>query len=255
MTLKYSRAQVQDREFAQIKTVGRPNRWWHGPVDGSDCMAAQAWILGIRTNPASTTAHEISIAAFRNHFGWNEVHVADAKAGFLLLEEWTSPQHPHLVGVPTHIEWINTIDHAHGTVDICSGNTGPMPGTAEPNGFWRKTRQLNGSNFLAAIEVPYADVPDTSPYGIKAPVGLSRKDRKAVAAFLNEWNDRSTAGLRHTTTVKDGNPGPNYWTLVQSWGRANNVYGPGYLIDGEVGPRTRQVEAIISKRVHAAAKK
>ena len=42
---------------------------------------------------------------------------------------------------------------------------------------------------------------------------------------------------------------------MQTWGRKNGIYGPGYSIDGIVGPRTRNVEAVILKRALAAAKK
>jgi len=63
---------------------------------------------------------------------------------------------------------------------------------------------------------------------------------RIVATFLN------AAGLGSTTTSnKDGIPGAVYWTLVQTWGRANGHYPVGYLIDGVPGSQTFAVEAII----------
>lgn len=246
MSLKYTADQVRDRESAMIGKGKHPNAWWAWTA-GSDCMAGQAYALGIRTNRASSTAYEISIAAFRSHFGWDEVPLSEARAGDLVAEFW--PEAGQAISrVPNHIEYIHGIDYPD-TITTDSANTGPRPGEDTPRGFYRKTRTL-GPNFLFAIRPPYKGAADTSPYGAKAPTGLAKKDVKVVAAFLND-----KIGKPHTNSVQDGITGPNYWTLVQTWGRQANIYGPGYKIDGIVGPRTRQVEAVILKRAKAAAKK
>lgn len=250
MTLKFTADQVRDRESAQIGKGKRPNAWWawSGP---SDCMAAQSWILGIRSDPRSSVPHEISIAAFRAHFGWDEVPMSEARAGMLVCSNWSGADGGKAV---EHIEYIHTIDHAGGVIVRDSGNTNSQPGGTDPNkiGFWRKTAVLDG-HFLFAIVVPTKGAPDSSPYGAKEPTALATKHVKLVAAFLNERaND---LGVSPTTSFKDGVTGPKYWTLVQTWGRKNGIYGPRYLIDGIVGPRTRNVEAVILKRAQAAAKK
>lgn len=253
MALKYTRDQVRDREGAQLGTIGRPNSWWAWST-GSDCMAAQATMLGLRTSKSDSTGYLISIAKFRAHYGWDEVDISEAEAGDLLLEYWPESDHdPTFSDLPNHIEYIYSINHAAGTVVVRSANTGPAPGKPSPNGFWGKTRPIT-KNLIRAIRVPYADAADTAPYGAKAPTSLAKTNVKLVAGFVNEWADRKNLDLHSTTSVKDGIPGPNYWRLVQTWGRQNGVYGSGYLIDGIVGPRTRQVEAIILKRAKAAKK-
>ena len=250
MALKFTADQVRDRSSAQIGKGKRPNAWWawSGP---SDCMAAQAWILGIRTDPRSVVPHEISIAAFRAHFGWDEVPMDQATAGMLVCENWTGADNGRAV---EHIEYIHTIDRAAGTITTDSGNTNAIAGGTDPTkiGFWRKTRPLS-AHFLFAIVVPYRGAADTSPYGAKAPTPLLVRNVKLVAGFLNER--AKDLGCTETTSVKDGVVGPRYWTLVQTWGRKNGIYGPGYLIDGIVGPRTRNVEAVILKRAQAVGKK
>lgn len=263
MTLKYTADQIRDRESSMIgrgqklvRTKENPNvtegnPWW-GWADGSDCMAGQAYALGFRTSPRDATPWQISIAAFRAHFGWDEVPMSQAKAGMLVLEYWPAEGDPVTSTVPNHIEYIHTIDHTAGTITTDSANTGPRPGVSEPRGFYRKTRTITGNNFLRAVVIPALGAPDTSPYGATAPVPQARKNVKLVAAFLNQRI--ATGDVKATTSDKDGITGPRYWTLVQTWGRQNGVYGPGYLIDGIVGPRTRQVEAIILKRAKAAGK-
>lgn len=251
MTLKYTADQVRDREAALIGIVGKPNPWWAWG-GGSDCMAAQATILGLRSSRADQAPHLISIAAFRSYFGWDEVPMSEARGGDLVAEWWPErngeemPSNP----LPRHIEMIYSITPTE--IETTSANTGPHPGVADPNGFYRKTRTLT-RNFLFAIRVPYKGAPATSPYGTKHPVGAGSKDVKLVATFLND----KIAGKDHltvTTSYKDGVVGPNYWTLVQTWGRENRIYGAGFKIDGIPGPRTRQVEAVIVLRAKAAGK-
>jgi hypothetical protein len=254
MSLKYTADQVRDREAALIGKGRRPNAWWAwaGP---SDCMAAQAYALGIRTNRASSTPYEISIAAFRAHFGWDEVPMSQAKAGMLVCSNWTGAGGGKNV---EHIEYIHSIDHAGGTITRDSGNTNAQPGGTDPKkiGFWRKTAALDG-HFLFAIVVPTKGAPDTSPYGAKTPTGLAKKDAKLVAAFLNGWAREKHPNLPTTNTAKDGitTDAPKYWTLVQTYGRDTGIYGPRYVVDGDPGPRSRQVEAVILKRAKAAAKR
>lgn len=252
MSLKYTADQVRDLSSARIGKGAHPNAWWAW-IGGSDCMAGQSSLLGIRTNPRSTEASEISIAAFRAHYGWDEVPIAEAAATMLVAEYWPGPNDPATSKVPNHIEMIHTIDHAAGTITTDSANTGPRPGQATPINYYRKTRELTSANFLFAIVVPYKGAADTSPYGAKAPTAAPKSDVKLVAAFLNER--AKDLSLPETTSVKDGVTGPRYWTLVQTWGRKNGIYGPGYLIDGIVGPRTRNVEAVILLRAKAATKK
>lgn len=246
MTLKYTADQVRDRVSAMIGRGAHPNAWWAW-VGGNDCMAALAYALGFRTSRTSSVPYEISIASFRAHFGWDEVPISEARAGDLIAEYWPA-QGEQISQVPNHIEMCHTTDYPH-TMVIDSGNTGPRPGVDTPRGFYRKTRPIT-DNLLFAIRPPYKGAADTSPYGTKAPTGLAKKDIKFVAAFLNDH-----IGKPHTNSDKDGITGPNYWTLVQTWGRQAGIYGPGYKIDGIVGPRTRQVEAVILKAAKAAGKK
>ncbi len=252
MSLKFTADQVRDRSSSRIGKGAHPNAWWAW-VGGSDCMAGQSSVLGIRTNPRSSEPSEISIAAFRAHYGWDEVPMTEAAAGMLVAEYWPGEGDPRTSSVPNHIEMIHTIDHGAGTITTDSANTGPRPGQPTPINYYRKTRTITADNFLFAIVVPYRDAPDTSPYGAKAPTAIPSKNVKLVAAFLN---DRAKdLGRRETTSVKDGVVGPRYWTLVQAWGRQNGIYGAGYIIDGIPGPRTRNVEAVILKRAQAATKK
>lgn len=251
MTLRQTRDEVRTRQTEQVGTVGRPNAWWAWD-GGSDCMAAQAYLLGLRVNPADRTPHLISIAAFLDHYGWDRPDISDLQAGDLVVENWTGADGGKM---PEHIEYVYAIDRAAGLITTCSANTGPRPGINTPTGFWKKTRPIS-THFLHGVRPPYAGAVDTSPYGAKAPTGVGKKDVKAVAAFLNHWIDVQTPdGTLHTKSTQDGVAGPNYWTLVQSWGRRNGVYGSTFHIDGIPGPRTRQVEAIIVKRIRTAAKK
>jgi hypothetical protein len=80
-----------------------------------------------------------------------------------------------------------------------------------------------------------------------APADLDRV--RTNATYLNGL------GLGLTTTASvDGVPGGKYWTLVQTWGKQNrpDLYGDGYLIDGDPGTATYAVEGALTPIAAAA---
>lgn len=247
-TLSRTLPEVRELQLAQVGKVGRPNPWWVWS-GGSDCMAAQTTLLGLRTNPRDQTPHLISIAAFRTHFGWNEVPIDQVRAGDLICEWWPErtgeafPSRP----TPRHIEWLYSVDHDEGLFRTTSANTGPAPGDADPNGFWRKTR-AHSRNLLFGIRPPYKD--ERASLARKAFV-------KRTAAYLNATMPHAK-DLPRTKAADKGIEDSAYRRLVQTWGashdehgkvmpRARAMYGPGFRIDGVFGPRSRQVEAVVGE--------
>lgn len=227
--IKYTLDQARTRHAGYLETKGLPTAWWPLP-GGNDCLAYQLYILGLRSR-TDLAPHYISISAFRSWAKWTEAPIVSGKAGDLVLENWTGETDDGEL-VPEHIEYIYSIDHHAKTVTTISANTGPNPGVPSPRGVWKKTRPLD-AHFLRVIRPPYSE-----PAVSKSRLG----DVKAVATYLN--------GLhlgRTSTAAQDGVEGPNYWWMIQTWGRKNGVYGKAYVIDGIPGPHTRAVEAMILK--------
>lgn len=245
MTLKYTRDEARGRVAEKIGTQGHPNAWWPYGPGTNDCLAFQLERLGVRTR-SQVAPQYTSIKAFRAHFGWDEIPITELIAGDLVLEMWPDLGKPVDRDSPNHVEMFDAV--SGDSITTTSGNTGPRPGVRNPLGVWKKTRPQSG-NFIVGVRPPYRGDADTSPYGSKSPHGLSKREVRIVAGFLN-----ARMGGDDTGAVKDGTPGPIYWRLVQEWGRKNGIYGPGFKIDGIVGPRTRQVEAVVLKRAVLTAK-
>ncbi|NHF62226.1 N-acetylmuramoyl-L-alanine amidase [Microcella pacifica] len=73
-------------------------------------------------------------------------------------------------------------------------------------------------------------------------------DYRRLATYLNRQSLGVTSTTGDTSAGRgDGIPGPNYYTMVQTWGKRNrpDLYGSGYVIDGIPGPGTFRVEAAI----------
>jgi hypothetical protein len=251
MSLKKTADQAHQQQLGYIGIKGAPNPWWGLGPTTNDCLGFQLFTLGLRTRTDYTSKH-VSISAFRKAYGWHEIDLIEdgwdaVRFGDLICEEWPTGG-GGFTGLPNHVERFVAKSGDH--VTTTSANTGPTPGVASPRGAWQKTRTITDRrNWVVAIRPPYAGEDDTSPYGTKPPTAQRRKNVKLIAGFLN-----SRFKQPQTQSTKDGIPGRNYWTLVQKWGREQGVYGSTYKIDGIVGPRTRQVEAIILKRAKAAKK-
>lgn len=248
MTLPYTVNEVRTRQIAHVKTVGRPNPWWPGGMLTNDCVGYQTERLGLRTGretlaQLSAHPHWISIASFRAHYQWPEVHASKITAGDLVISNWSGFRLDGQLEAE-HMEWDYSADHAHGSIVIVGANTGPAPGTPTPNGVWKKTRPLD-EHILFGIRPPYK--PDK-------PSASRRHVVKTVAEYVN---DRATPGLPRTTAAGPGPDtgleGHNYWRLVQTWGRLHGYYGSHFVIDGIPGPQSRIVEAAAYKA--ATAKK
>jgi hypothetical protein len=148
-------------------------------------------------------------------------------------------------GLPEHIGYVYSIDHAGKTVTTIEANTSPAPGigiTPQNRGVWKKTRPIS-SSLLFGIRPEYRPTADAT----------SKQDKAAVrfmAAFLND--DHRLDDLPRTAAENDGIRGPVYWRRVQTWGRYEHLYGPTYKIDGVPGPRSRAVESTVYVRARAA---
>lgn len=229
-TLKYTLDQVRSRQSALIGVKGLPNVWWPLPA-GNDCVAFQLHCLGMRSR-GDLAPHYISISAFRAWAHWPEYPVSEAVPGDLLLENWTGEKDDNGHLAAEHMEAVYSIDHHAAKTVIVAANTGPKPGVPTPRGVWKKERPID-SHLIRVIRPPFRVV---------TPSKSRLSEVRAVAHYLNEQHLGETS-----YAANDGEEGPIYWWLVQTWGRKNDVYGSAYVIDGVPGPRTRQVEAIIYK--------
>lgn len=227
--LKYTLDQARTRELAHVGAKGLPQAWWPLPA-GNDCIAYQLWVLGERSG-SDLTDHFISIAKFRAWAKWPEYPIGEAQSGDLVCEEWPDTGKP-ITGTPGHLEYVYSVDPDDKKITTVSANTGPHPGKPLPRGVYRKTRDLD-EHFLFVIRPPYQDEKVTTSRATEV---------RDVAAYLNSLH----LGKESYASV-DGIEGPIYWWEVQTWGRANGVYGKGYVIDGVPGPQTRRVEALIYK--------
>ncbi|MBW4033038.1 MAG: hypothetical protein HIU88_10280 [Acidobacteria bacterium] len=248
MQLNHTLTEVRALETAHYGEVRWPQPWWPPGPSSSYCVGWQTIKLGLRTGTESgayldTHPHLISIAAFRAHYQFPEVPPEQIQPGDLVLSNWTGTTID--IGGRSeleaeHMEWAYSRDRAGNSVMIIGANTGPEDGVPEPNGVWKKTRPLD-SHILFGIRLPYA--PDKPSRGRKHEV-------QVVAGFVNA---AVPPPLPRTTSVQDGIEGPNYWHLVQTWGRIHGYYGSYYIIDGIPGPQSRIVEAAAYKA--ATAKK
>ena len=67
-------------------------------------------------------------------------------------------------------------------------------------------------------------------------------DVRKIGTFLN-----GVYGPKyHTNAASNGIRGAIYWRLVQMWGKANGLYGAGYIINGVPGAKSRSVEAYLN---------
>jgi len=241
LTLPYTLTQTRDRAVAAIGTLGVPNAWWPlSDPDTNDCIAAVLYWMGERSRKQLDN-HFISIAGFRAWAGWNEVAASDIRPGDIALENWADP-HTREV---QHAELVYSVVGTQ--ITTISANTSPAPGvdmTVKNRGVAKKTR-TTGPWLIAAIRPPYKNT-------AAATTSTQRAEARLVAAYVNRWRDIDK--LPRTATQEDGIPGPIYWTLVQTWGRAHGEYGPTYVIDGIPGPRTYAVEKIIYAKAKAAGK-
>lgn len=242
MSLKSTLPEVRERELAHVGTVGRPNPWWPGGPTTSDCVGFQTVQLGLRTGHESLAwldehRHMISIAAFRAYYQFPEVPPEAIQPGDLVISNWTGGT-VHVEGKDVleaeHMEWAYSRDRTANSVVIIGANTGPKAGTPTPNGCWRKPRPLD-DHILFGIRPPYAE---------EKPSSGRKHEVRVVAAFVNE---QVPPPLPRTTSVKDGIEGPNYWHLVQTWGRIRGYYPASCLIDGIPGKWSRLVEAAAYK--------
>jgi hypothetical protein len=78
---------------------------------------------------------------------------------------------------------------------------------------------------------------------------------RKIAKFLNAQGlaDFKTAAESDGIPLDPGEIYSRYWHLVQLWGYREGLYEPsqGYKVDGIVGPKTREVEAILWARLNA----
>jgi hypothetical protein len=238
MQLKYTVDEVRTRETAHFGPVQWPQPFWPAGARSSYCVGWQTVTLGLRTGHESAAwldahPHMISIAAFRAHYQFPEVPPEQIQAGDLVLSNWTGTTVAGALEAE-HMEWDYSHNRAAPALVIVGANTGPEPGVASPNGIWKKTRPRDG-HILFGIRLPYA--PDKASRGRKHEV-------QVVAPFVNT---EVPPPLPRTTSVQDGIEGPNYWHLVQTWGRLHGYYGSHYVIDGIPGPQSRIVEAAAYK--------
>lgn len=232
MTLKYTLDQVRDNQLSYVGTVGVPNAWW--PINyGNGCMKFQLFTLGVASRKDMELRH-ISIGAFLDTTTWERIPAGQVRPGDLAFQNWEGNS------APDHVEM--TYSRVGGVLTTTGANTGPAPGVLDPRGAWKKARPV-GSWLVFGIRPPYRDVAATVTPTRRAQVRL-------IAGYLN----RSLGG-RDTEAASDGIPGPLYWTLVQTWGRAHGLYPGKYVIDGVQGPQTRKVESAIYAKAKAAAKK
>jgi hypothetical protein len=240
-TLKHTLDQVRDLQVSYIDThrvIGKSSEWWpfefkldaNGDPTTNDCLGFQLWTMGFRTR-AQTDLKFTSIRAFRETFGWNTVSVADIRPGDMPLWNFNGGKSAE------HVEFCYSIKPGS-VITTTSANTGPEPGVLKPLGVYKKARPISGS-LLGAIRPTYRNP-------VAVTTSASRARVRLIATYLN----KHVAGP-DTGAAKDGVPGPIYWYLVQTWGRAHGQYGPTFEIDGIPGPRSRAVEA----KVYLLAKK
>lgn len=247
-TLSRTLEQVRAIELGELGDLGLPNTAW--PFEeGEDCLAFQTWALGIR-EPRDRTTALIRISAFRAAVGWPEVGPEQVRAGDLPLWDWDGD------GIPDHIEFAYSVDHPGGEITTLSANTGPKPGTPQPRGIYRKTREI-GPSLFGGIRPPYAKPATTSTELAEVRRAATYLNRvmpevfhdpltgKAVRLIRTGAGDGSGNGRKG-----DGKRGPLYRLMVQAWGRQHGIYGRGFLLDGIFGPQSDRVE----DRLFAASK-
>lgn len=248
MTLPFTLDEVRTRETAVLGEVRWPVPWWPPGRTSNYCLGWQTVTLGLRTGRETSAwlganRHMISIAAFRAYYQFPEVDAADIRPGDFVISNWTGDRIDGRLE-PDHLEWAYSHDRAAGSLVIVGANTGPRAGQPVPNGVWKKTRPRDG-HILFGIRLPYKNEKPS----------LSRKHVvKVVAGYLNRQDlgsipTSSAAGPGKETGLE----GPNYWRLVQTWGRRHGYYPSRFVIDGIPGPQSRIVEAAAYKA--ATAKK
>lgn len=107
---------------------------------------------------------------------------------------------------------------------------------------WATAYGISTNTSRPASDLGQTVKPATAP----AKATLAKARVRRVAAYLNG----RAAKLRRkpTTAVRNGIPGPRYWALVQAAGKADGLYGRGYIINGIPGRRTRIVETVYAAR-------
>lgn len=251
MQLKYTLDQVRTGETAHLGAIRWPQTFWPQGPRSSYCVGWQTVQLGLRTGHESAAwlgahPHMISIAAFRAHYQFPEVAPEAIQPGDLVISNWTGATVDGKLEAE-HMEWDYSHDRAAASLVIVGANTGPRAGVADPNGIWKKTRPRDG-HILFGIRLPYAD---------EKPSGSRRHEVAIVAAFVNKVVppplSRTWAAPGAGPDSDTGIEGPNYWRLVQTWGRIHGYYPSQFVIDGIPGPQSRIVEAAAYKA--ATAKK
>lgn len=175
-------AQTLAAARAMIGVTGKPNAAW--PItSGNYCMASVGLWMGIRTR-SNMDITVISIAAFRSHFHWPEYPLSQARAGDLVLLEWEGDGR----NVADHIGLIEKVAADKKSVITIEGNTGPRPGVAEPNGFYRRTRYA--VNIIKVVRPPYAN-----------PAPAPAPSTKAVYYVVRSGDTLTSIAAKYKTTV------------------------------------------------------
>lgn len=231
VSLNRTLEQVRDIELSYVGKVGIPNPWW--PLNyGNGCLKFQLFCLGIASRKDMELRH-ISIGSFldtRDKTDWVYVAAGDIRPGDLAFQNWDGNKDPD------HVEM--TYSRVGNTITTTGANTGPAAGVTNPKGAWKKSRSV-GEWLAFGVRPPYKNSAATVTSSRRAQVRL-------IAEYLN-----THLGGPDTEAAKDGIPGPVYWMLVQTWGRAHGLYDGRYVIDGVPGTQTYKVEA----KVHALAKR
>lgn len=251
LTLKYTLAQVRDRQIALVGTVGIPNKWW--PLDyGADCLAFQLYSLGVRSRSQMELKY-IKISEFLETTTWDRIDVADIRSGDLVFQNWDGNKDPD------HVEMTYSIVPRK-KITTTSANTGPAPGVPDPRGAWKKTRDI-GPWLEFGVRPPYRN-------GATTATAKQRSEARLAGTWLNQQPELRAAGVPETgvgdrktadgrTDPGDGitSPAPRYWLAVQTWGNLHGHYpSPPYEIDSIPGTQSRKVEAIIRTKAKAATK-
>jgi hypothetical protein len=122
---------------------------------------------------------------------------------------------------------------------------GAMVTVTTPLGVMGHTGTAAGSADHLHFEIrlaPYSDGNRVDPEPYFSVLSNAQKDRyRKIAAFLNTY--ASELAVSKTTTDQDGIPGPNYWRLVQAFGKKGGFYSG--TVDGIPGPLTYAAENYI----------
>jgi hypothetical protein len=163
---------------------------------------------------STTNVTDLVEAARKGLAGWKVIPARDALPGDFLI--W--PNYDHIT--------IYVDNKPGGFRSIGAG--GPTGRVAyQPQGG---ATGNPASYFLCALRPPY-----TEP--VKPSVESDKDFVRRVARYLN-----NRLGGLDTTAVTDGVRGKVYWTLVQTAGQKDGLYGKGYDIDGVPGPKTYELE-------------